>query len=139
LDRLYFDVASNPPAGTSSQTMLAKYYMGAFNPNDSLTWWAAGTTLGEYSLSGLTTVNNYLNYSKSLSGMILDAGETMAFMFSGRLSEQLPGGYSPTAFYVDNVGITAIPEPGSVLGLGCVLASGLMLRSRRKTNRLDLP
>lgn len=141
LDRIYFDLASNPPIGSLNQTVLTKYYMGAFNPAASNTWWNLGTTYGNpagYGLGATSTLNAYNDYSASLAGLILGTGDTMAFMFSGYLAIN-PGNYVPNAINVDNVGITAIPEPGSVLGLGCVLASGLMLRSRRKTNRLELP
>lgn len=141
LDRIYFDLAANPPAGSESQRVVTKYYMGAFDPSQSNNWWGWGMsygTPGGYALPLTTSQNDYNDYSASLSGMILGTGETMAFMFSG-LTVSNPGNYAPKSLYVDNVGITAIPEPGSVLGLGCVLASGLLLRSRRKTNRLDLP
>jgi hypothetical protein len=114
--------------------------MGPFDPMQSDNWWGMGTsygTVGGYALPITTSQNNYNDYSARL-GLTLGTGETVAFMFSG-LTVSNPGSYLPKSLYVDNVGITAIPEPGSVLGLGCVLASGLMLRSRRKTNRLDLP
>ena len=46
--------------------------------------------------------------------------------------------FASGAFY-DNVeftAVSAIPEPGSVVALGCVLASGLMLRSRRNLTKV---
>lgn len=141
LDRIYFDLATNPPGGSTNQTVLGKYWTGAFNSATPLALtWALGTAFGPaagYGLGATTTQNDYNDYSAKLAGLILGTGETMAFMFTGYLANN-PGNYQPSAIYVDNVGITAIPEPGSVLGLGCVLASGLMLRSRRKPQQVAL-
>ena len=51
------------------------------------------------------------------------ANQTINFIFT-----------STSGVQIDNVaiaGISAIPEPASLLALGCVLGSGLMLRNRR--------
>ncbi|MEO0018947.1 MAG: hypothetical protein RLZZ522_2230, partial [Verrucomicrobiota bacterium] len=104
LDRIYFDLAANPPAGSESQRVVTKYYIGAFDPMQSDNyWWGMGTsygTVGGYALPITTSQNNYNDYSARL-GLILGTGETVAFMFSG-LTVSNPGSYLPKSLYVDN-------------------------------------
>jgi hypothetical protein len=81
---------------------------------------------------GVTTTNvDYLNQSIPLS-LILPAGGTVGYEFTADIDPQLP--YPADTVWLDNLALftSAIPEPGSVLGLGCVLASGLLLRNRRR-------
>jgi hypothetical protein len=44
----------------------------------------------------------------------------------------LSDGFAVGEFGIDGGDINVIPEPGNLLGLGCVLASGLMVRNRRR-------
>jgi hypothetical protein len=37
----------------------------------------------------------------------------------------------PATFKLDNIAL--VPEPGSMLGLGCLVGFGTLLRSRRRT------
>lgn len=67
---------------------------------------------------------NFTDYMIDISSIVLEAGQTIAFTFA--LSG--PSGFA----YVDNIAITSIPEPGSMLGLGCVAGAGAFLRSRRR-------
>lgn len=78
-----------------------------------------------------TAGNLYQGYRFDISSLTLAPGEKLAFLFTAD-HKIGSGNYDSDTIWVDNVAITAIPEPSSVLGLGCVLASGLMLRNRRK-------
>ncbi len=66
---------------------------------------------------------DYGDFALSLAGLELAQGEWIEFTFDG----------SPYA-RIDNVGLTlaAIPEPGSMLALGCLIGSGALLRNRRR-------
>ena len=84
-----------------------------------------------------TPEDDYRDYAKNIVNLldqpvILGADETISFYFS------IVGGLAEVR--MDNLGIdgvlTAIPEPGSLLALGCVLGSGALLRTRRRTVRL---
>jgi hypothetical protein len=134
LETLYFDAAEPPPAGNADQLLFARIWENAtFDPNASATWWGMGTPLGsDIAVQGETTANDFVGYSRSLAGRTLDAGETIAIMFNGRIADP-NNPYDSNTIWIDNVAINAIPEPGSVLGLGFVLASGLMFRNRRKS------
>lgn len=68
----------------------------------------------------------YFDFIVDLSGIFLDAGETITFTFN----TSRPTGSNDGR--LDNIAITAIPEPASVITLGCVLGSGLFLRNRRR-------
>ena len=65
---------------------------------------------------------DFSDYSLSLIGAVpvLGSGSTIQFAFIGSGA-------------IDNIAITAIPEPAGLLALACVLGSGLMLRSRPRT------
>jgi hypothetical protein len=41
----------------------------------------------------------------------------------------------PSGAFYDNVGFTAIPEPSSMVAVGCILSSGLLLRNRRNLTK----
>lgn len=65
------------------------------------------------------------DYWASFNGFTLGSGQTLQIIWSG-------------GFAIDNIAITgdlsAIPEPGSMLALGCVVGSGFLLRSRRRSS-----
>ncbi len=56
------------------------------------------------------------------------SGTAMSVDFGGTANQI---GFDDVTFGTDNP-ISAIPEPGSLVGLGCVLATGLGFRSRRQ-------
>jgi hypothetical protein len=68
------------------------------------------------------TTDDYTDYNYDLTGLgiTLSPGESVTFYFTN-----LAAGRQA---HVDNVGIAAIPEPGSMLALGCFLGSGLLIR-----------
>ncbi len=59
----------------------------------------------------------------------LNAGDTISFKFTALLGEMKFDNISLNA-------LTPIPEPGSLLALGCVVGSGAFLRSRRRGVRI---
>ncbi len=63
---------------------------------------------------------DFSDFSLSLIGAVpvLGSGNTIQFAFNGGSGA------------IDNIAITAIPEPAGLLALACLLGSGLMLRSR---------
>ena len=63
---------------------------------------------------------DFSDLSLSLIGAVpvLGSGNTIQFAFNGGSGA------------IDNIAITAIPEPAGLLALACLLGSGLMLRSR---------
>lgn len=80
---------------------------------------------------GVTSDNHsYMNEMIDLTEYVLGAGETIGFEFKADIT---PGfQYPADTIWLDNVALLGIPEPSGVLGLGCVLASGLLLRNRRR-------
>ena len=56
--------------------------------------------------------------------LFLDVGHTILFKFT-------PDEASGTILF-DNLALTAIPEPGSLVALGCLVGSGAFLRRRRR-------
>lgn len=84
-------------------------------------WNAIGSAIG--SLAAIPDTNggttaDYTDISLSLVGMNLNDNQVIQFAFSGGST------------VLDNIAITAIPEPAGLLALACLLGSGLMLRSR---------
>ncbi|MEN9975063.1 MAG: hypothetical protein RLZZ282_1069 [Verrucomicrobiota bacterium] len=65
---------------------------------------------------------DYNDFAASLVGITLSAGEWIEFRFDGT-----PNGR------IDNIALVAIPEPASLLALGCLMGSGAFLRQRRRT------
>lgn len=72
---------------------------------------------------------DYGDYYANLSSLILGIGQTITFTFSNAKTE---------VAYLDNIAITSfgplagVPEPGSLLALGCLVGGGSFLRSRRR-------
>lgn len=77
-------------------------------------------------LEGFTTTPDYtdVNFNLAGLGLWLDVGDTITFTF-----KEINGG----AVHLDNLGIAAIPEPGSLLAFGCFLGSGLLIRRNRRS------
>lgn len=72
---------------------------------------------------------DYGDYYATLSSVILGIGQTITFTFDNGKTE---------VAYIDNIAITSfgplagVPEPGSLLALGCLVGGGSFLRSRRR-------
>ena len=68
---------------------------------------------------------DYSDFVLSLMGFALSAGDWIEFRFNASPNGRL-----------DNIAITgtlsAIPEPGSLIALGCLVGSGAFLRTRRR-------
>lgn len=101
LDKLFFDARN-------SNTFTVRYQLsGAPTAVELGTGTSAATSYRDFSF-------DLVAYNISLL-----AGQTIDFIFT-----------SPSGTQIDNLGITAIPEPASLLALGCLLGSGLVLRRR---------
>lgn len=106
---------------------LDKLLLDAHNTNTFTVKYQISGTPGLPTLLGTGTgfASSYKSIPFDLLGLniSLQVGQTINFLFT-----------SPSGTRIDNVaitGISAIPEPASLLALGCVLGSGLMLRNRR--------
>lgn len=116
LQALYFD-AVRAVAGAAALTV--NYQIGA-GPVQTLT----GTPFNVEPQGGPGgTSELYTSYGLDLSGLYLHNGKTATFWFN-----------TTNPVRIDNIaiaGIVTIPEPGSLLAIGCLLGSGLLLRSRK--------
>jgi hypothetical protein len=88
----------------------------------------SGTLLA--SVTGFSDTADYQDFSYDITSFnfMLGLGESITFTFD------LVSGAAP---WLDNVaiagGTSAIPEPGSMLALGCFLGSGLLIRRNRRS------
>lgn len=122
LSNLFFD-AIGVNAGN---TVTAGYRYGNGNVlnGDGLTTLGVFGSLPNTGGDANLVSADFADLSQSLVGLNLGIGQTIQFNFVS----------SSTAF-IDNIAITAIsaiPEPASLMALGCVLGSGLLLRNRRR-------
>lgn len=114
LAALLFDAANQAGGGVINVSYRTD--AGAFTPLGT------ATSLPVAGPAGTST--NYGDYFLSLVGFSLSGiNSFIEFKFDGS-----PNGR------VDNIAITAIPEPGSMLALGCLACSGAFLRSRRQSS-----
>lgn len=113
LGTLFFDAASLD----SSQVLTVTYQIGANSAS------LLGKTTTPIAASGAGGASvNYSDFAFSLIGVgLLNIGETITFFVDY-------ANYDGAR--IDNIAITAIPEPAGLLALACLLGSGLMLRSR---------
>lgn len=84
------------------------------------------TAVGGFGVPVPTT--GYESFLIDISNIVLGPGQTIAFTFLMSSTTSPVENYA----YLDNIAITSIPEPGSMLGLGCVAGAGAFLRSRRR-------
>jgi len=112
LESLLFDVAG-ATIGTSFNVSYVLFPSFGSTP---VTATQAFTTQG--------ASETYGNHSFLLNGIGLDAGSTISFFFQNMTGNAR----------IDNIALLAVPEPGSILALGCVLGSGLLLRNRRRSS-----
>lgn len=110
---------------TNDFTYPTKYQIRySLNGGSPVTALAYGPTNNTGGTSGSSLSNNWTDVAVSLIGVMLQSGQSIVFYF-----DTTNGGA------IDNVavtGINAVPEPASLVALGCVLGSGLMLRNRRR-------
>lgn len=69
---------------------------------------------------GTNNTQNYSDFIADLTGISLGAGQNIVFTWAT----------TGAVARIDNIAITAIPEPASLIALACVLGSGLFLRQR---------
>lgn len=73
--------------------------------------------------------NNWDSFASTYLGVVLEHGKSIVFTWHANHG----GG-------LDNIGLTgelsAIPETGSIVALGCLVGSGAFLRTRRRTAKL---
>ena len=116
LTSLLFDAASQAGGGN----VIVTYRQGTTGA------WLNLFTTGTLPIAGAAgTSANYADYLVNLVGLgiTLLNGQTIQFKFDGQPNAR-----------IDNIavtGLSAIPEPASLLALGCLLGSGLFLRQRR--------
>lgn len=92
----------------------------------SVTWTSHYTTGPTPAIAGVSGASaDYNDFAAGLVGITLLTGEWIEFRFEGAPNARL-----------DNIaltGLSAIPEPASLLALGCLMGSGVFLRQRRRT------
>ena len=148
LDTLLFDAARVTPVSGSTLPKLTIAYSlnaGSYTPLISSFYIDGGSYDGLGNLlppipmtGGLiavpapavtpTSSTDYKDFNVDLQslGLYLPAGETINFKFTWA---------SGDAMRIDNIGLVALPEPGSMLALGCLVGSGAFLRIRRRGAR----
>jgi hypothetical protein len=111
LDKLFFDAARQ--AGSPVLNISWNIVGGASG--------SLGTETITANSGGAGASADYADYSRNLAGIpALGLGQTIQFLFQT----------GSTGLRIDNIAITAIPEPASLIALACVLGSGLFLRQR---------
>ncbi|MCX6868827.1 MAG: hypothetical protein NTV46_22015 [Verrucomicrobia bacterium] len=110
---------------------------GEANPTTyTVSWSSPG---GSGSQGGMAAVNGggapvtlpYDDFKVNLGSIILGAGQSIVFTWSA----------TDVTSRIDNIaltGLTAIPETASLLALGCLVASGALLRTRRRAPMLRM-
>lgn len=122
IDALLFDTAS--VSGTKSVFNVSWTFW-----TDATKTTVAGTGSTSTALevgpgvSGNVT-SNYKDFAVNLGSFFLPAGGVFEIVWN-RVAP------SPGNFKLDNIAL--VPEPGSMLGLGCLVGIGTLLRSRRRT------
>lgn len=121
-------------SGLSSNKLYDFYAMGSGSTSGS----PSGTYNATFHVHGATvsasksTTNTPGSFSAfNSSNAVYFAG--LAPTAGGVLTVTLQGGSYPGFSGFQLVELTAIPEPGSLLALGCLVGSGAFLRSRRRT------
>ena len=124
LYQLLFDAAGQ----TSSLTLKIRYETADADGNTSLTGNLPNQTVNVFPSNGTGIYQSYaLNLAGITMGINNPSNNQIRFYFSG--------GSSLDSLYLDNVALsafTAVPEPGSLLALGCLVGSGAFLRIRRR-------
>ena len=116
LDTLYFDAA----ADIEEQEVLV------WTSPDSVNWsFLFGTSvLGPLTFVDSGGVGDFGDYNADLGMMTLADGASIYFKFALNTSNTAR---------IDNIGVTAIPEPGSLLVFGSMLGAALVFRRRQRS------
>ncbi len=129
LHYLFFDMAEALNLNPGLDLRLEVYFgstlgVAAGGPNDGQNVHignadtTTGTNSGDYS--------DFTDFSFDLAGLSIGKGNTAYFTF------WYPGGQPQFSLRLDNIAVTAIPEPGSLLALGGVIGAGLFIRRRNR-------
>jgi len=122
LGSLLFDAASQ-----NGNTGIVITYRTSASPT---IWKTFNTTPSIPANPGVAGASvNYSDYAYSLLGMTLANGAYIEFKFDASNAR------------IDNIaltGLSAIPEPGTLLALGCVLGASTFLRTRRRALPLQM-
>ena len=114
LATLFFDAASQ---NTGSQVAVS------YSINGDPTWVNLFTSPNLTNSGSSDASVNYDDFSINLSSIVLATGDSIQFQFT-----------NPTGGGVrlDNIALTAIPEPANAMALALLLTTGVMLRNRRR-------
>lgn len=135
LDYLVFDAAEVPHSDVLVHQKMSLTMVSGLSETKLLLKSGSGLTAYDMPVEEYTSGNDFQDYFADLRGVFLDPGQTLEFRFTAVQEVYAPGEepyYVVDTLWVDNIAISAIPEPASALSLGLVLATGLMVRSRRK-------
>jgi hypothetical protein len=111
LTSLLFDAIKNANnAGIASYTVAWKV--------DNV---PTGSATGTYDYAEPANPNLFNDYMIALGGILLAPNSVISFLWT-----------STTGAQIDNIALLGIPEPGSLLALGCLVGSGVFLRSRSR-------
>jgi len=130
LDNLYYDAVAS----------FAKSSLKGVDVGYKITGDVGTTALSSVRSMYQTTFaeDDFTDYADTIvnlldQAVVLGSGQTISFFFT-------MVGSTGGEVRIDNLGIdghlTAVPEPGSLLALGCVVGSGAFLRSRRRSARV---
>jgi hypothetical protein len=116
---LLFDAASVGSASTFNVSW--KFWDDALMTNQLAS--SSSSTLSVGPGTNTNYTSNYQDYAVNLGSFFLPAGGYFEIVWN-RVS-------GAGTFKLDNIAL--VPEPGSMLGLGCLVGFGTLLRSRRRT------
>lgn len=121
LGSLLFDASRGLSSVVTFNVAYRTYNVGS--PGSSI---IPSTVLNTSPLSGSNVGNtgDYADFDLSLGGLVLEAGQAIEFTFAN---------IGSGTTFLDNVALTVIPEPGSLVALGCLVGSGAFLRTRRRS------
>ena len=120
IDTLLFDAATL--TAVKGGVVYYKIGSGTYTPLSSY-------TVGEAEINGGALSSDYQDFSMYLDSIVLPSGQSISFEFTPNTSSGVQR--------FDNIGIvgslTPVPEPGSLVALGCLVGSGAFLRTRRRS------
>lgn len=113
LSRFLFDAGAPAPTPISLTYSL-----------DGATWNLIGTTpdLENLALGPVGGSADFGDFVFDISFITVGIGDTVSFRFQDSIA----------GVRIDNIGITAVPEPTNVMALALLLTSGVMFRNRRR-------
>jgi hypothetical protein len=109
------------------------------NPVNGFAFNFGGGDNGQWTLAAYDSANNLIGDIEPLSIPSFDGGDYFGITGSGIASVRLINGGGNNFVVLDNLSFatdpsdpSVVPEPGSLMALGLLLASGTFFRSRRK-------